>query len=166
MEKKMNSFNIGFDATAFSNRVNMTTVDLYQRRSKTWSCMALLLFQEPMNQFRSNTGTLQNRGIDLGINAKVLSATPLTGRPARCSALIRTKVISLGSFCSPRWRFRPHHRRKSPVQHRGFARQYFYGFVTEGIFSIVCPRSPAMPFKRRNRPNHQYRSWRYQIQRP
>ena len=130
--EKNEQFNIGFDATAFSNRVNMT-VDLYQRRSKDLILyVAPPLFQEPMNQFRSILVPCKTAVSTSASTPKCFQRNPLTGRPAQCSALIRTRSFHW-AFLLPRWRFRPHHRRKSPYN-TGLARHYFYGFVTEGIF--------------------------------
>ncbi len=131
--EKNEQFNIGFDATAFSNRVNMT-VDLYQRRSKD-----LILYVAPpfvsgtYESVSFNTGTLQNRGIDLGSNAKVLSTKSINWTAGAVLSAYKNKVISLGLSAPLDGGF-ARITGGSLRTTQGLPANYFYGFVTEGIF--------------------------------
>lgn len=131
--EKNEQVDLGFDGSAFNNKINFA-LDIYQRRSKD-----LILYVAPpliSGTFEAvpfNTGTLQNRGIDLTLNAKVISKRLFNYNANMVVSVYRNKVISLGL--------------SAPLDN-GFARitggslrttqgapaNFFYGFVTEGIF--------------------------------
>lgn len=130
--EKNEQINVGFDASIF-RKVNIS-FDIYQRRSKD-----LILFVSPPNlsgTFEAvpfNTGTLQNRGIDLTINSTLLEKKNFTWNINAVVGAYRNNVVSLGL--------------SSPLD-GGFARinggslrtiqgqpaNFFFGFKTDGIF--------------------------------
>ncbi len=131
--EKNEQANIGLDGSVFKNKLGFS-LDFYQRRSKD-----LILYVAPplvSGTFEAvpfNTGTLQNRGIDLSLNGSILSAKQLKWNANAVVSTYRNKVTSLGL--------------SAPLDN-GFARigggslrttqgapaGFFYGFVTEGIF--------------------------------
>lgn len=131
--EKNEQFNIGFDASAFANRLGLT-VDIYQRRSKD-----LILYVAPpfvSGTFESvpfNTGTLQNRGIDLAINGKVLTTKSINWNASAVLSAYQNKVISLGLSAPLDGSF-TRITGGSLRTTQGLPANYFFGFVTEGIF--------------------------------
>lgn len=131
--EKNEQANIGFDGSVFKNKLSFS-LDFYQRRSKD-----LILYVAPplvsgtYEAVPFNTGTLQNRGIDLSLNGRVFSKKQLSWNASAVVSTYKNKVISLGL--------------SAPLDN-GFARigggslrtiqgspaSFFYGFVTEGIF--------------------------------
>jgi TonB-dependent starch-binding outer membrane protein SusC len=131
--EKNEQANIGIDGTIFKNKLSFS-VDFYQRRSKD-----LILFLAPpllsgtYEAVPFNTGTLQNRGIDLNLNGQIFSKKSFSWNASAVIATYKNKVISLGL--------------SAPLDN-GFSRigggslrtiqgspiNFFYGFVTEGIF--------------------------------
>jgi TonB-dependent starch-binding outer membrane protein SusC len=131
--EKNEQANIGFDGSLFKDKLGFS-LDFYQRRSKD-----LILYVAPplvsgtYEAVPFNTGTLQNRGIDLSLNGRVFSTKQFSWNANAVVSTYKNKVISLGL--------------SAPLDN-GFARigggslrtiqgapsNFFYGFVTEGIF--------------------------------
>ena len=131
--EKNEQANIGFDGSIYKGKLGFS-VDVYQRRSKD-----LILYVAPplvSGTFEAvpfNTGTLQNRGIDLTLNGSIYNSKQLSWLANAVVSKYKNEVISLGL--------------SSPLDN-GFARigggslrtaqgspaNFFFGFVTEGIF--------------------------------
>jgi TonB-dependent starch-binding outer membrane protein SusC len=131
--EKNEQLDIGLDASLFSNKLTVN-IDYYQKRSKD-----LILYVVPINVSGNyvsvpyNTGTLQNRGVDLTISGTVLSSRALNWNASLVMGTFTNKVISFGL---------------GSAFDRGFARinggslrtdigmpaNFFYGFKTDGIF--------------------------------
>ncbi len=131
--EKNQQVDLGFDGSILDNKIGFN-VDFYQRRSKD-----LILFVAPTlisgtyEAVPFNTGVLQNRGIDLNLNGKIYSRKNVSWNASTVISTYKNKVISLGL--------------SAPLD-GGFARitggslrttqgapaNFFYGFVTEGIF--------------------------------
>ncbi len=131
--EKNEQLNVGVDGSIFKNRLGFS-IDVYQRRSKD-----LILYVAPpfvSGTFEAvpfNTGTLQNRGIDISLNGRVLKLKDFMWNANAVIGAYQNKVISLGL--------------SAPLD-GGFARitggslrtvqgspaNFFFGFVTEGIF--------------------------------
>lgn len=131
--EKNEQIDIGFDGSIYKNKLGFS-VDFYQRRSKD-----LILYVAPplvSGTFEAvpfNTGTLQNRGIDLSLNGSIVSSKSFNWTANAVVSTYKNEVISLGL--------------SAPLDN-GFTRinggslrtiqnapaNFFYGFVTEGIF--------------------------------
>jgi TonB-linked SusC/RagA family outer membrane protein len=131
--EKNEQVNFGFDLTAFSNRLNLS-VDLYQRRS-----IDLILYVAPplvSGTYESvpfNTGTMRNRGIDVTASGQILKKGGFNWNATAVLGTYQNKVVSMGL--------------SAPIDN-GFTRitggskrvmegmpvDFFYGFVTDGIF--------------------------------
>jgi len=131
--EKNEQLNVGIDGSVFNNRVGFS-VDVYQRRSKDLILsVAFPFISGTFEPIPYNTGTLQNRGIDLSLNGNIVSSRNFRWNANAIVSTYQNKVISLG-LSAPR--------------DNGFARiqggslrtslnlpiDYFYGFVTDGIF--------------------------------
>ncbi len=133
--EKNEQLNVGIDATLFKNRLNVA-LDVYQRKS-----IDLLFNVTPpflsgtYEAVPFNTGTLVNKGIDLTLSGQVVRSKNFNWNANAVVSSYRNKVTSLGIAADP-------------LDTRGFARiqggslrvtknspiNFFYGFVTEGIF--------------------------------
>lgn len=131
--EKNEQVDIGFDASAFKNRLGVT-VDVYQRRSKD-----LILYVTPpfvSGTYESvpfNTGTLQNRGIDVTLTGKIITSPTINWNASAVISAYKNKVISLG-LSAPLDNGFARISGGSLRTTQGLPASYFYGFVTEGIF--------------------------------
>lgn len=131
--EKNEQLDIGFDGSIFSNRLGFS-IDWYQRRSKD-----LILYVAPpliSGTYESvpfNTGTLQNRGIDISLNAKIISSKAINWNANAVISSYKNKVISLG-LSAPLDNGFTRITGGSLRTVQGSPASFFYGFVTEGIF--------------------------------
>ena len=131
--EKNEQFDIGFDGNMFNSRLGFS-IDLYQRRSKD-----LILYVSPpfiSGTYESvpyNTGTLQNRGIDVSLNAKIIKSNSVTWNANAVLSAYKNKVISLG-LSAPLDNGFTRITGGSLRTVQGSTANFFYGFVTEGIF--------------------------------
>ena len=132
--EKNEQLNVGVDAAFLQNKINLT-VDVYRRRSKD-----LILYVNPTfisgtyEAVPFNTGTLQNTGIDVSLNVVPVSTRSFKWSVNNVLSAYKNKVTSLGI--------------SALLDNGGFSRitggslrtniglpiNYFYGFVTDGIF--------------------------------
>ena len=131
--EKNEQLNIGVDAAVLDNKIRFS-LDVYQRRSKD-----LILYVAPpfvSGTYESvpyNTGTLQNRGIDFTANANVISKKNLNWNINAVLGTYKNEVISMGLSAPLDGGFtRINGGSLRTVQ--GMPANFFYGFVTDGIF--------------------------------
>jgi TonB-dependent starch-binding outer membrane protein SusC len=131
--EKNEQLNIGFDGRILKNRFGFS-IDVYQRRSKD-----LILYVAPpfvSGTYESvpfNTGTLQNRGIDISLNGRILEAKGFSWNASAVIGAYKNKVISLGLSAPLDGGFtRITGGSLRTIQ--GAPANFFFGFVTEGIF--------------------------------
>jgi TonB-linked SusC/RagA family outer membrane protein len=132
--EKNEQLNFGIDLTAFNSRINMS-LDVYQRRSRD-----LILYVAPpliSGTYESvpfNTGLMQNRGIDLTITGKVLNKPGgLNWTATGVLGTYKNKVVSMGLSAPIDNGFTRITGGSKRIE-AGYPVEYFYGFVTEGIF--------------------------------
>ena len=132
--EKNEQLNIGVDLTAFNSRINMS-LDVYQRRSRD-----LILYVAPpliSGTYESvpfNTGLMQNRGIDLTITGKVLNKPGgLNWTATGVLGTYKNKVVSMGLSAPIDNGFTRITGGSRRIE-AGYPVEYFFGFVTEGIF--------------------------------
>lgn len=131
--EKNEQLDLGFDGSILKNKVSFS-LDIYQRRSKD-----LILYVAPpfiSGTFEAvpyNTGTLQNRGIDVTLNSKIFSRKTFTWNANAVISKYQNKVISLGLSAPLDGGFaRIQGGSLRTVQ--GSPANFFFGFVTDGIF--------------------------------
>lgn len=131
--EKNEQLNIGIDAAVLENKIRFS-VDVYQRRSKD-----LILYVAPpfvsgtYEAVPYNTGTLQNRGIDFTANASIVSKKNFSWNVNAVLGTYKNEVISLGLSAPLDGGFtRITGGSLRTVQ--GMPANFFYGFVTDGIF--------------------------------
>jgi TonB-dependent starch-binding outer membrane protein SusC len=131
--EKNEQLDIGIDGSIFKNRLGFA-IDVYQRRSKD-----LILYVSPpfiSGTYESvpyNTGTLQNRGVDLSVNAKIYASKSLSWNANAVISTYKNEVVSLG-LAAPLDNGFTRITGGSLRTTQGSPANYFYGFVTEGIF--------------------------------
>ncbi len=131
--EKNEQINLGVDATAFDSKINLS-FDVYQRRS-----IDLILYVAPplvSGTYESvpfNTGIMQNRGIDLTLNAKIVKTNNLSWTSNAVLGTYRNKIASMGLSATIDNGFARITGGSKRIE-EGFPVDYFYGFVTEGIF--------------------------------
>ncbi len=131
--EKNEQANLGIDATIWKNKLTLA-LDVYQRRSKD-----LLLYVAPpliSGTYESvpyNTGIMQNRGVDLTLNSVIVSSKLLKWNANAVFSKYVNKVTSMGlsaPIINPFTRITGGDTRII----QGFPANFFYGFVTDGIF--------------------------------
>lgn len=131
--EKNEQLDIGFDGSLFNNRLGFS-LDFYQRRSKD-----LILYVAPpfvsgtYEAVPFNSGIMQNRGVDLSLNGKILSGPALTWNANAVVGFYKNKVISMG-LSAPINNGFSRINGGSLRTEQGFPIGFFYGFVTDGIF--------------------------------
>ena len=131
--EKNEQLDVGFDGSVFNNKLGFS-IDLYQRRSKD-----LILYVTPplisgtYEAVPFNTGTLQNRGIDLSLTAKIIATRSFKWNANAVVSSYKNKVISLG-LSAPLDNGFTRITGGSLRTQQGSPANFFYGFVTEGIF--------------------------------
>ena len=131
--EKNEQLNFGVDATAFNSSINMS-LDVYQRRS-----IDLILYVAPplvSGTYESvpfNTGIMQNRGIDLTFNAKILNSKGVNWNATVVAGTYKNKVVSMGLSAPIDNGFTRITGGSKRIE-QGYPAEYFYGFVTEGLF--------------------------------
>jgi len=131
--EKNEQLNVGFDATLFKNRLNIN-FDAYQRRSKDLIiAVAPPLVSGTYETVPFNTGTLQNLGIDLTLSGEIYNKNKFTWVANSSLGTYKNKITSLGisSLLERGFQRITGGSRKTTL---GLPADYFYGFVTEGIF--------------------------------
>ncbi len=131
--EKNEQLDIGFDGSIFKNKLGFA-IDFYQRRSKD-----LILYVAPpfvSGTYESvpfNTGTLQNRGIDVSLNGRIIASKAISWNANAVISAYKNEVISLGLSAPLDGGF-TRITGGSLRTTQGLPANYFYGFVTEGIF--------------------------------
>lgn len=131
--EKNEQLNFGADLSAFGNRFTLS-FDVYQRRSKD-----LILYVAPpfvSGTYESvpyNTGTLQNRGFDFTFNGRLIDRGAFSWSLNAVASAYRNEVISLG-LSAPLDKGFSRITGGSLRTIQGAPADFFYGFVTEGIF--------------------------------
>ena len=131
--EKNEQFNFGVDGSFFSGKLN-ASVDLYQRRS-----IDLILYVAPplisgtYEAVPFNTGIMRNRGIDLTLSGKVINNNNLKWNINTVLGTYKNKVVSMGLSAPINNGFARITGGSKRIE-AGFPVEYFYGFVTEGIF--------------------------------
>jgi TonB-dependent starch-binding outer membrane protein SusC len=86
--------NVGFDLGLMNNRFNLT-LDLYKKNTTD------LLLQVPVPDFAgggsilSNVGEVENKGIDIGIDAVILNSNNFKWNTTLTTSILRNKVVAL-----------------------------------------------------------------------
>jgi len=131
--EKNEQFNFGVDGSFFSGKLN-ASIDLYQRRS-----IDLILYVAPplisgtYEAVPFNTGIMRNRGIDLTLSGKVINTNNLKWNINTVLGTYKNKVVSMGLSAPINNGFARITGGSKRIE-AGFPVEYFYGFVTEGIF--------------------------------
>ena len=131
--EKNEQLNVGIDANLWNGKIGFS-LDVYQRRSQD-----LILYVAPpyiSGTYESvpfNTGTLQNRGVDLSINSKVVSTRKFNWNVSAVASTYKNEVVSLGLSAPLDGSF-ARITGGSLRTTQGMPANYFYGFITEGVF--------------------------------
>jgi TonB-dependent starch-binding outer membrane protein SusC len=131
--EKNEQVNIGVDGSMFKNRLGFA-LDIYQRRSKDLILdIAPAFVSGTYEAVPFNTGTLQNRGIDLSLNGRIVSSKTFNWNANAVITAYKNEIISLGLSSPLNGGFTRITGGSLRVD-KGFPANYFFGFVTEGIF--------------------------------
>ncbi|MHA8067328.1 SusC/RagA family TonB-linked outer membrane protein [Aquirufa sp. ROCK2-A2] len=131
--EKNEQLNIGLDGTLWNGKLGFA-LDVYQRRSKD-----LILYVAPpylsgtYEAVPFNTGTLQNRGIDISLNSKIVNSNKFIWTISAIASTYQNEVISLGLSAPLDGSF-ARITGGSLRTTQGMPASYFFGFVTDGIF--------------------------------
>jgi len=131
--EKNEQLNIGFDGSMFKNRLGFS-LDVYQRRSKDLILnVAPSFISGTYEAVPFNTGTLQNRGIDLSLNGRIIASKNFNWNANAVVSTYENEIISMGLASPINYGFTRITGGSLRVE-QGYPANFFYGFVTEGIF--------------------------------
>lgn len=131
--EKNEQINLGVDASMFNNRMSVS-LDVYQRKS-----IDLILYVAPplvSGTYESvpfNTGTMRNRGVDLTLSGKLLQDKKINWNVNAVLSAYKNEVVSMGLSAPIDNGFTRIVGGSRRVQ-AGLPVDYFFGFVTDGIF--------------------------------
>ncbi|MBC7650614.1 MAG: SusC/RagA family TonB-linked outer membrane protein, partial [Deinococcales bacterium] len=132
--EKNEQLNIGVDGSIFKNKLDFS-IDVYQRRSKDLILNIYpTLVSGTFDPVPFNTGTLQNRGIDITISSKVFANKKINWNATAIVSAYKNKISSLGLSPLLDNNGFPRISGGSRRTTLGLPADYFYGFVTDGIF--------------------------------
>lgn len=125
--------NLGIDASLFKNKINIS-LDVYQKKSKD----LILQINPPFisGTYESvpvNTGILENKGIDLTINSDIITNRSIRWNLNAVMGTYKNEVVSFGLGSTINKGF-SRISGGSLRTEEGYPIDYFYGFVTDGIF--------------------------------
>ena len=131
--EKNEQLNIGFDGSMFKNRIGFS-LDVYQRRSKDLILnVAPSFISGTYEAVPFNTGTLQNRGVDLSLNGRIVTSKNFNWNANAVVSTYKNEIISMGLASPINYGFARITGGNLKVE-QGYPANFFYGFVTEGIF--------------------------------
>lgn len=121
--------NVGLDVSFWNERINIT-VDAYKHRTDN-----MLVYQPitPMSGFEftiANNGKMDNTGIEIGLNVRVVNAHDLKWDAGFTAATNKNKVIEV-----PNGRILTNFAGATILTATGAAATQFYGFQTNGVFA-------------------------------
>ena len=117
----------------FKNRIGFS-LDVYQRRSKDLILnVAPSFISGTYEAVPFNTGTLQNRGVDLSLNGRIVTSKNFNWNANAVVSTYKNEIISMGLASPINYGFARITGGNLKVE-QGYPANFFYGFVTEGIF--------------------------------
>ncbi|QES88125.1 SusC/RagA family TonB-linked outer membrane protein [Rhizosphaericola mali] len=90
-----NTYDLGFDLTAFSHRVNLT-FDVYRKNSKDLLMNLPVLAASGFSTSLQNIGSMQTQGLEIGLNTITIKSGKFTWNTNANIAFNGNKVTSLG----------------------------------------------------------------------
>jgi TonB-linked SusC/RagA family outer membrane protein len=91
-----NTYDAGFDATIWNNRINII-FDAYRKKNTNLLLTIPVLAASGANSTLTNIGEVENRGLELGIGATIYKSRSFQWTANGNIALNQNKVLSLGS---------------------------------------------------------------------
>ncbi len=141
--EKTYQYDIGLDADLFDNKISLV-FDAYYKRTSNLLLDFPVPYSTGFEKALKNTGEVENKGIELGLNTVNLKDTKLTWRSTLLFSLNRNKVVSIGGsrdryFPAVQEGFQP------VIVKIGEPLGTFYSYVTDGIFKstddiLITPR--------------------------
>jgi TonB-linked SusC/RagA family outer membrane protein len=131
--EKTTQYDFGIDVGLFSNRINLVT-DIYYKKTNDLLLEVPVPYTSGLESAFQNLGSVENKGIELGLNTK-----NLTGRLQWSTNLIfssnRNKVLSLGPTITEFYPIDPTNvPRPSGIVKVGESLGSFYMYKTNGVF--------------------------------
>ncbi len=93
--ERVNQVDVGLEAGLFNNRINFTA-DYYHRETKDLLLDAPIPWTSGLSSVYENIGSLQNSGVELALNAKIINSKDLTWSADAIFTLNRNKILHLG----------------------------------------------------------------------
>jgi TonB-linked SusC/RagA family outer membrane protein len=134
--------NIGVDLAAFNERLGLT-VDVYKNKTSNMLVYEELPAATGFNTILTNNGSMQNTGIEIGLNFRVLNKPNFKWDIGLNAATNKNEILSV-----PGGMFTTQYAGAEILTKTGSSANLFYGYVSEGVFSTTAEAATAGLTKR------------------
>ena len=154
--EKTKQYDVGIDLGLLDNRINLT-VDAYYKKTNDLLLSIPIPLSTGYSTSLQNIGSVQNKGLELGINTENISGGAFTWKTSLVYALNRNKVLNLGATQTSFFPAVPNGTLGilQPVNIKvGLPLGTFWGYKTAGIFQSAAEitNSPTLDTKANTKP--------------
>jgi len=129
-------YDAGFDLGLFNSRVNLTFDAYYKKTSDLLLNVPLPLYTGYASELE-NVGSVENKGIELGLNTENVKADAFSWKTNITFALNRNKVLNLGPGVSSYFPLAPTGRVSPVIVKVGLPVGTFWGYSTNGLLTAA-----------------------------
>jgi hypothetical protein len=129
--------NLGLDIAALNERLNFS-VDVYRNKTDNMLVYEELPAATGFSTILTNAGSMQNTGIDLGLNFRVINKANFKWDVGINAGKYKNEILSV-----PNGMFVTNYAGAAVLTKNGAPANQFYGYVSQGVFSTVAEASAA-----------------------
>ena len=129
-------YDLGFDLGLFSSRVTLVFDAYYKKTSDLLLNVPLPLYTGYASELE-NVGSVQNKGLELGINTDNIKSDNFSWKTNLTFALNRNKILNLGPGVSSYFPLAPTGRQSPTIVKVGLPVGAFWGYSTNGLLTAA-----------------------------
>jgi len=129
--------NLGVDLAAFNERLGLT-IDVYKNKTSNMLVYEELPAASGFNTILTNNGSMENTGIELSLNYRVLNKRHFKWDIGLNAGTNKNEILPV-----PNGMFTTEYAGAEILTRTGSSANLFYGYVSEGIFSTAAEATAA-----------------------
>jgi TonB-linked SusC/RagA family outer membrane protein len=129
--------NLGLDIAAINERLNFS-VDVYRNKTDNMLVYEELPAATGFSTILTNAGSMQNTGIDLSLNFRVINKANFKWDVGVNAGKYKNEILSV-----PNGMFVTNYAGAGVLTKNGAPANQFYGYISQGVFSTVAEASAA-----------------------